>query len=332
MVGKTSIVRRFVENKFSTDYRATIGLNILAHTIKFYGNEIVFSLWDVGAQEYFKRSRKTYYQGAQAAVIVYDLTNKDSFINVENWIVELNKFLGDRVIPVVIVGNKLDLTESRVIDYQFAMKMINDLSNKTYKGGISYIETSALTGDNVEDAFSLISYHYIMRSKELEEERLRMDLMNQINSILEKQDTLTISFITENPLWSPGMQILNNVNKLCECEKIEDEKEQKFYEYSNGLILKNFSFENFEIEDSDGAFIIFDARDRETIDPKWREIILNIIAQLDENKVALIGIRMSELSDWSKIMEDFNINDYLELKRVSALFFKIGMEYRLERV
>jgi small GTP-binding protein len=204
MVGKTSIVRRFVENKFSEDYRATIGLNILTHTIEFYGNEIHFSLWDVGAQEYFKRFRKTYYQGAQAAFIVYDLTNKDSFINIEKWFSELKSFIGEKQVPIVIVGNKLDLENERVVDYQSAIEKIDEFSEKTLKGGLSYIETSALTGDNVEDAFSLISYHYITRSKEKEEQILKSGIMKQLNSILQKNKTLTISFITENALWSPG--------------------------------------------------------------------------------------------------------------------------------
>ena len=330
MVGKTSIVRRFVENKFSEDYRATIGLNILTHTIEFYGNEIHFSLWDVGAQEYFKRFRKTYYQGAQAAFIVYDLTNKDSFINIEKWFSELKNFIGEKQVPIVIVGNKLDLEKERVVDYQLALKKIEELSEKTLKGGLSYIETSALTGDNVEDAFSLISYHYITKSKEKEEQSLNSEIMEQLNLILKKNKTLTISFITENALWSPGFQILNEVNDLCECERTKDNKEERIYEYSNGLVIKNFLYDDFNVSDSDCVFIIFDGRDKTEIVSQWREIVLNIIAQLEVNKIALIGIRISEEANWSKFMDDLDINQYLEKKLVSVLFFKLGSEYRLE--
>lgn len=330
MVGKTSIIRRFVENRFTTDYRATIGLNILTHKLDFYGNEVIFSLWDVGAQEFFKRFRKTYYQGVQASFIVFDLTSKDSFINVKKWFNELKELIGSREIPIVIVGNKSDLSEERKIDYQIAIKLVNDLASQTFEGGISYIETSALTGENIEDAFSLVAYHYIIRSKALEEERLKSEFMNQINLILKQQEKLKISFITENPFWSPGLQIMDETNKLCECEKIQDDKENRFYVYSNGLIVKNFIYDNFDISDSDGVFVLFDARDKQNIDPKWKEVVLNIIAQLNENKVALIGIRVSEKTDWSKIIEAFEINKYLEKKMVSVLFFKLGMEYRLE--
>jgi small GTP-binding protein len=330
MVGKTSIIRRFIENKFSTDYRATIGLNVLTHKLEFYDNEIIFSLWDVGAQEMFKRFRKTYYQGAQASFIVFDLTNKDSFINVKKWFNELKQITGSREIPIVIVGNKSDLSEERKIDYQFAIKFVNELAIETFEGGISYIETSALSGENINDAFTLVAYHYIMRSKELEEERLKADFMKQVNLILKQKGMLTISFITKNPFWSPGLQIFNEVNKYCECEIVQGDMENRFYEYSNGLKVKNFIYEFFDVSDSDGVFIIFDARDKEVIDPQWKEVLLNIIAQLNENKVALIGIRVSEKTNWSKIIEDFEINKYLERKMVSVLFFKIGMEYRLE--
>ncbi|MFX1361591.1 MAG: hypothetical protein ACFE8T_14760, partial [Promethearchaeota archaeon] len=205
-----------------------------------------------------------------------------------------------------------------------------ELASGQYEGGISFIETSALTGESIEDAFNLIAYHYIMRSIEIEEQRLKLDLMNILNSILDKNEKLVISFITENPLWSPGLQILTEINKLCDCEKVKDDKENRLYEYSNGLVIKNFLFNDFDVSDSDGVFIIFDAREKDHIEPKWKETVINIINNITENKVALIGIRVSEAIDWSQLMEEFNINNYLENKMISLLFFKIGIEYRLE--
>jgi len=329
-VGKTSIIRRFVENQFLNDYRATIGLNVTTNKIELYGNEILFSLFDVGAQEYFKRFRKTYYQGAQATFIVFDLTNEDSFNNVERWYKELKEFINNRQIPLVIVGNKSDLKQERVISYEKGAKLVSKLSSEQFEGGISYIETSALTGENVQDAFSLIAYHYIMRSKELEEQRLRGELMALINSILNERGKLTISFITENPYWSPGLQILTEINKLYKCEKVEDDTYNRRYEYSNGLIIKNFLFDSTKIEDSDGVFIVFDARHRDDIDNKWKEIVIDIIQKVKKNNVILVGIQISEDTQWSKLMEQFNVNAFLEKKMVSLLFFKIGYEYRLE--
>ena len=329
-VGKSSIVRRFVENKFSLDYRSTLGLNVLSHSIRFYGNEVYFSLWDLGGQEYFKRFRKTYYIGAQAAFIVFDVCKKETFANVKVWYKELKDFLHKKNIPIVIVGNKIDLSDQRVVQYKDGMALVDELTRENTDSDFSYIETSALTGENIKDSFSLIAYHYIIKSKEREEQKLKENLMIQINSILNKNKKLVITFITENPFWSPGLQILNEVNILCECDKVIDDKEKRIYEYSNGLLVKNFLFDNIEVADSDGVFVIFDARNNKHIDPRWKDVVVNIINNLGENKVALIGVRVSDETDWSTIMEEFNINEYLEEKMVSLLFFKIGFEYRLE--
>jgi hypothetical protein len=111
--------------------------------------------------------------------------------------------------------------------------------------------------------------------------------------------------------------------------KVED-KDKQIYEYENGITLHNLSYENMEIGKSDGIFCIFDARNRESIKSEWKDIIIKIIERIDEKKVILVGIRVSENTDWSKIMEEFDINEYLEKKMVSFLFFKIGEEYRLE--
>ena len=329
-VGKSSIVRRFVENRFSHDYRSTLGLNVLSHSMGFYGNEVYFSLWDVGAQEYFKRFRKTYYVGAQAAFIVFDVCKRDSFSNVKVWYNELEDFLDKKNIPIVIVGNKIDLADQRSIVYQEGIELVEELTKENNESHFSYIETSAKTGENVEDAFSLIAYHYIMKSKEREEQKLKESIIQQINSLLNKRGKLTISFITENPYWSPGLQILNDINVLCDCEKLIDDKDKRLYEYSNGLIIKNFLFDNIDVKDSDGVFVIIDARNKKHIEQKWKDVVLNIISNLEENKVALIGVRVSEETDWSNIMEEFNVNQYLEKKMVSLLFFKIGFEYMLE--
>jgi small GTP-binding protein len=329
-VGKSSIVRRFVENRFSLDYRSTLGLNVLSHSIRFYGNEVYFSLWDLGGQEYFKRFRKTYYIGAQAAFIVFDVCKRDSFANVRVWFKELEDFLNKKNIPVVIVGNKIDLVDQRKVQYNDGMALVDELKRENINNDFSYIETSALTGENIKDSFSLIAYHYIIKLKEREEKKVKENLINQINSILDKNKKLVITFITENPLWSPGLVILNEANSLCELDKVIDDKEKRLYEYSNGLIVKNFLYDNIDVADSDGVFIIFDARNKKHIDPGWKDVVVNIISNLKENKVALIGVRVSDDTDWSNIMEEFNINEYLEEKMVSLLFFKIGFEYRLE--
>jgi small GTP-binding protein len=329
-VGKTSLVRRFVENKFSDDYRATIGLNIMSHSFDLYGNDVKVALYDVGAQKYFKRFRKTYYNGAQAAFIVFDLTNRETFDNIEVWFEELVDFIGKQDLPVVIVGNKKDLEEQRVIKYKEGVEYVNELSTNHDISKISYIETSALTGENVEDAFSLIAYHFIMKSIEHEENILKDEIYEEINEIVEKDSKLELSFITETPYWSPGLQILTEIQRLGKFDIEEDQEDKKVYHYENGLTLKNFTYDNYEIADSDGVFCIFDARNKQDIDPQWREHIIDLIERIPEQNVILIGIRVTKDVDWSHLMEQLDVNKQLEQKMVSVLFFKIGLEYRLE--
>ena len=336
-VGKTSLVRRFVENRFSHDYRATIGLNILSHSMDFFGNNIVYSLWDVGAQQYFKRFRKTYYLGAQAAFIVFDLTNKETLENTKEWYNELESFIGGRQIPFILIGNKNDLKDQRQVTYQDGVQLVNELSKK-YNIQISYIETSALSGENVEDAFTLIAYHYISKSKEEEEERVKQDLLDEQNAILAKrkelkeegESLLTLTIISENEFWSPGLQILSEINCESDCNKQKDERDEKLYKFSNGLILHNYLYYNFKVAGTDGVFCIFDVRGKDHVKPEWKDVVIKIINDIEENKVVLIGIRVSDKTDWSFIMEEFNVNELLEQKMVSLLFFKLGLEYRLE--
>ena len=349
-VGKTSIIRRFVENKFLADYRTTIGLNIMSHNFEAFGNKINLWLWDIGAQQYFKRFRKTYYNGAQAAFIVFDLTSQETFENLKNWHNELKEFIENKDLPIIIVGNKNDLTEQRVISYQDGVKLASDLSDlsslfdssilsefsdlsdlsKDIKTKISYIETSALTGDNVEYAFRLISYHFMLKSKEIEEKRLKNAILGEINSILEDYSSLTLSFITEDPLWSPCLQILAGIRELGEYSKVKDKKNEKIFEYSNGLVLKNFDCESFKISNSNGVFCIFDAREKEHIDPKWKDTVNKIIEKIKKNRVILIGLRVSEETEWSQLMEEFDVSEKAEEKMISLLIFKIGEEYCLE--
>jgi len=346
-VGKTSIIRRFVEKKFLADYRATIGLNIMSHNFEAFGNKINLLLWDIGAQKYFKRYRKTYYNSVQAAFIVFDLTARETFENVESWHNELKEFSEKIDFPILIIGNKNDLTEQRVISYQDGTKLasnfsdlsdFSDLSELTEFSDLSsitnikipYIETSALTGYHVEDAFNLISYHYILKSKEIEEERLKNKILSIIESILEDKGSLILSFITEDPLWSPCLQVLTDIRKLGEFSKVKDKKREKLYKYQNGLVLKNFVLDSFNISDSDGVFCIFDAREKEHISPNWKEMVIKIIKKIEKNKVILIGIRVSEETEWSQLMEEFDINEQAEEKMISLLFFKIGQEYSSE--
>ena len=323
-VGKTSLIRQFVERKFSQDYRATIGLNIFAYNFDFQGNELNLQLWDIGAQQYFKRFRRIYYNGAEAAFIVFDITNRDSFEKVKEWYEELNELIGETNIPIVLVGNKVDLAEQRVVSTTEG----EDLAKSLSTNGIEYIETSALTGDNVKDAFELIAYHYIIKSKKKEKDRIHESLIEAVNTTLKELVILELTFITENLNWNPGFQTIVNVDKLGEHSKLKDNHNEKLYPYKNGLIISSYTYNEFNLSNTDGVFIIFDARGKEHIDPEWKNILMRIIKKIRKKRAVIVGLRVSDDKNYPQLMEEFVIDKDLEEKIISILFLKIGTDYR----
>ncbi len=323
-VGKTSLIRQFVERKFTHDYRATIGLNILAHNFDFEGNEIGVQLWDIGAQQYFKRFRKIYYTGAEAAFIVFDLTRRESFENVKSWHKEISNLIEEKNIPIVIIGNKSDLSEQRLISTEEGEVLAKSFS----ENASSYIETSALTGNNVKDAFELIAYHYIVKRKRQEKDRIKDDLIEAIDFALKELIILELTFITYSMSWNPGFHTILDIEKLGEFSKIKDSSEEKLYTYKNGVILSSFLYDKFNLSNSDGAFCIFDARDKEHIDPNWKEILIQIIQKIRKKRTIIVGVRVSDDNNWSQLMEEFVIDKDLEEKVVSIIFLKIGSDYR----
>jgi len=328
-VGKSSIIRRFSEHRFLLDYRATIGLNITSHNFESFRNRINISLWDIGAQEYFRRYRKTYYNGAQAAFIVFDLTNRRSFENIKNWFNELIQFIDNKSLPIIIIGNKKDLVIERIVNNEDALQLTKSLA-ENFITNILYLETSALTGENIEDAFRLISHNFITKCREVAQQERNEELLSEIRSILQIKDKLILSFITENPVWNPALQMMVGINDDKNIVDFKDDEDEKFYHYSNGLVLKNCVYFLKDVSDSDGIFCIFDARDKESINSKWRYIISKIIEYVQKNKVLIIGIQISERNNWSKLLEQLSIDEELERKMGSIIFFKIGNDYQLE--
>jgi small GTP-binding protein len=331
-VGKTSIVHRFVDNKFSNDYRSTIGLDILSHTFQFIDNDIHINLWDIGAQQYFKRFRKTYYSGSQAAFIVFDLTNRKSFNNVESWYIELIDFIGGRDIPVILVGNKMDLVDQREIESQEGTSMAKYLSDIGISQ-CSFIETSALTGENIKDAFNLITYFYLQISKEREEDRNRDKLINPIKSILNKKKSLIITLLARTPFWNPVLQILTDLPKLGKMTTLKEQIDEKLYLYPGGLEIRSYTFDKFNIAGSDAVFCLFDARKTDHITIGWIELIHNIIKEIGMRKVILCGVRVSERTNWNALLDEFyglNIYPYLEKNLISLFIFKVGIDYKVD--
>lgn len=146
-VGKTSLVYRFIENKFRDNYKSTLGVNLLKKDMDItdYG-EVSCQIWDLGGQESFKSLRKLYLEGANGALIIYDMTKRKTFEKLNEWTQSFRTARGQE--PMLLIGNKSDLKENIKVNEEEA-KVFSDQNNIS-----DFIVTSAKTGENVEKAFS----------------------------------------------------------------------------------------------------------------------------------------------------------------------------------
>ena len=155
-VGKTSMVHRFVDNTFAIDYKETIGVSIMKKECEFEDlkSSVRFVLWDLAGQTQFKRVRKNYLGNAEAGLLVFDVTRKETFNNINEWYQEIKSITPD--INLILVGNKIDLEDKKQVSSEEGEKLGKDM-------GISYIETSAKTGDNIGDAFRMLALELVKR-------------------------------------------------------------------------------------------------------------------------------------------------------------------------
>lgn len=148
-VGKSSLLLRFTENTYCETFIATIGVDFKIKTVNIDNKVIKLQIWDTAGQERFRTITSSYYRGANAAILVYDITNIKSFDNIEKWLNELNNF-STKNIQKIIVGNKADLHDQRMISYDDAKLFCDDVY-------IKLIETSAKDSDNVDEMFTLLA-------------------------------------------------------------------------------------------------------------------------------------------------------------------------------
>ena len=156
-VGKTSITMRYVYEKFDTKYKATIGVGYAVKKLISGDNKITLSILDTGGQEMFDYIRPFYYKGASGAIIVFDVTRKKTYDRLEKWFTDLYKNCG-REIPVILVANKIDLADERVI---------STAEGESYalQKDVSFYETSAKTGQNVVDVMAELANLILLEKK-----------------------------------------------------------------------------------------------------------------------------------------------------------------------
>jgi len=150
-VGKTSLIMRFIKSKFQSEYKLTVGVDILTKDVQLDNGQIVtLTLWDIGGQDRFAFIRSTFYRGAKGALLVFDLSRAATWDDIKNWRAEIKQFAGD--IPFVLIGNKLDLIPDvgEVIDREQCRKYAES-------EGSLYIETSAKNNIRVDEAFKTLA-------------------------------------------------------------------------------------------------------------------------------------------------------------------------------
>ena len=144
-VGKTSLLYRYIENRFRDNYKATLGVNLLKKESLIEGFGLTTAqIWDLGGQESFKSLRQLYLEGANGGLIIFSMTERKSFDKLDEWLQSFKDSRGDQ--PVLLIGNKMDLTSNLKVTEE-------EVKEFAVKNDINYILTSAKTGDNVEKAF-----------------------------------------------------------------------------------------------------------------------------------------------------------------------------------
>ncbi len=159
-VGKTSLIVNFAKGRFQSTYKPTLGVDVIKHTY-IYENKINinFTAWDISGQASFKKLRKMYYPGTDGIFIIYDITNKESFESVGEWVEEIKQYTQKKDSFFILVGNKNDLESERTVSKDMGKA-------KAEECDIYFYETSAKTGDNVRDMFLFLG-EKIVKSKKL---------------------------------------------------------------------------------------------------------------------------------------------------------------------
>ncbi|OXA64589.1 ras-related protein Rab-5B [Folsomia candida] len=148
-VGKSSLVLRFVKGQFHEYQESTIGAAFLTQTVMLDDITVKFEIWDTAGQERYHSLAPMYYRGAQAAIVVYDITNQETFARAKTWVKELQRQASPNIV-IALAGNKSDLAAKRMVDHDEAYAYADE-------NGLLFMETSAKTAMNVTDIFLAIA-------------------------------------------------------------------------------------------------------------------------------------------------------------------------------
>ncbi len=154
-VGKTTLLHRYVEGKFSAETKMTIGVEFFLKETEIDAKQCTLQLWDFGGQERFRFLLESYVLGAKGALLMFDLTRMSSLENLEQWLNIVRK--GDPNLPVLFLGTKLDLADEIQVDDDYARSFLNEYNL------IDFLKISSKTGENVYKAFDLLTQKILER-------------------------------------------------------------------------------------------------------------------------------------------------------------------------
>ena len=194
-VGKTNILSRYTSNYFSDSSKSTVGVELGCKIEEVNGTKVKIQVWDTAGQERYKSITKTYYKGAKGALIVYDISRKESFNNVDKWIGDLKEF-GEEDVCVILVGNKCDLEDMRQVS-------TDEVSKKAEQYSVGFCETSALSAKNVDTAFQMLI-------KKVSEKIPNMD-----DKYGNKSSVVNTGVSLDTKIISEDQRPMNNKKKCC---------------------------------------------------------------------------------------------------------------------
>lgn len=159
-VGKSNILSRFTRNEFSVESKSTIGVEFATRSIEIEKKVVKAQIWDTAGQERYRAITSAYYRGAVGALLVYDVTKKETFADVEKWLTELRDHADSKIV-IMLTGNKCDLQHLRSVSIQ-------DAEIYAAKEDLLFLETSALNSVNIDTAFQKVLSVIHERSQTLE--------------------------------------------------------------------------------------------------------------------------------------------------------------------
>ena len=172
-VGKSNILLRFSRNTFDPGHQATLGIEYAKKHIQYNNIDYLIQVWDTAGQENFRSVTRAYYKASAVAMVVYDISSEESFEHIQIWIKDC-KDLAPKTVQLVLIGNKIDLEEKRVIKTERGKEL-------AHENNMLFFETSALNGNGIEEAFQ--------KSIECIDQKIRngyYDLNNSSNQGIKK--------------------------------------------------------------------------------------------------------------------------------------------------